>query len=431
MADDFVSVEAPVDAGTDAGFDAGGDFEGDAGSTGSEQEGSVAEPAAESEPSGDQKDFRPLENGKLTQAGRQVLEKLKAENPQVAKAVQRALFMEDRLRREIPGGFKEVQELRQRVEQLGGETGIQEIQAEMDGWRGFDEMYTAGDPKVLEFLTETPEAQAAFLKIAPAAFDRFREAHPDGYNAYMTQVFAADLQENQIPLMLERLAWLAKDNPEIMDLQQRLANYVSRIGQLSRKPVTAPAAASPAKPDARIAELEQREQQFVRKEWAGEAQQKHSTLFNQEWRKQIGDRKLSDTQAAAIRELYGLKLGAILKAKPDFNQNLEKYFKAGQKDGFLKLHNTTYAEAVPRALRAAINSMGVGAKPGPKGTEGKPGSPGAAKPIKPTNGTVNAGFTFVAQKPEMSTVNNRATTPEMWTAGRAILRDGKRVYWRK
>lgn len=425
--EDFAVTEAPIDSAVDTAVET--DFSADTGADATTEVESEAtpvegEPEAPAEPG---KDFRPVKDGRLDPTAKAELDALKVKNPALAKAIQKALFAEDRLRRELPGGFKEVQELRGKLEELGGDTGIQEVKQEIDGWREFDNNYTAGDPKVLEFLTQTPEAAAAFLKIAPAAFEKFREAHPDGYAAYMTNVFAADMAENNIPLQLEKLGWMLKDNPDAVAAVQQIQAYVNRIGQMARKPVAAPATAP--KVDDRAKQLDSREQQLTRTEWSRETSTRHSSLFQQQWKAQIGDRKLSDTQAATVRELYGLKLAAILKARPDFNQNLERYFSAKQKDGFLKLFDSVYKDAVPRALRTAIQQVGVGAKPGPKPGEPKPVAPGT-KPIAP-NGTATAGFTFVGAKPEFSTVDNRTTTPEMWQAGRAILRNGTKVYWRK
>lgn len=373
------------------------------------------------------KDFRPVENGRLSPAAKAELDALKVKNPPLAKAIQRALFAEDRLRRELPGGFKEVAELRGKLEELGGETGIQELNQEIGGWREFDNNYSAGDPKVLEFLTQTPEAAAAFLKIAPAAFEKFKEAHPDGYNRYMTDVFAADMEEKGIPMQLAQLGWMLKDNPEALQAVQQIQNYVKGIGQMARKPVSAPAIAAP-KVDDRAKQLDTREQQLTKTEWKRETESRHASLFQQNWKSLIGDRKLSDTQVATIKELYGLKLQTILKAKPDFTPNMERYFAAKQKDGFLKLHDSTFKDAVPRALRTAIQQLGIGGKPGPKpGEAAKPPASG----VKPSGTPAAPGFAFVGTRPSITEIDNRTTTPQMWQEGKAVLRDGRKVYWKR
>ena len=372
----------------------------------------------------DAKDFRAVVDGRLSATAKAALDKLKTENPTLAKTMQRALFAEDRLRRELPGGFKEIADWRSKIEQLGGDDGIKEVQNEIGGWREFDSLYTSGDPKVLEFLTQEPEAKDAFLKIAPGAFEKFRELNPDGYAAYVSQVFTADMMNARVPLMLERLQDFVADNPKAQEVLGQLIGYVNRIGKFAENPVNVPSAAKqPQAVDPRTAELDQREQQFTRKEWGNETATKHSQMFNSAWKSIVGDRKLSDTQLGVVKELYGLRLKAILDAQPDFQKNLEKYFTAKQKDGFVRHFESVYKEAVPNALRKAIEQAGVGAKPGPR-----PGSSGA----KPAGVTPKADAGFqIGAKPSMDEVNRKATTPEMWASRKAILKNGTMRQWTK
>lgn len=423
---DFAITEAP---GTDAAVDSSPDIEtgftpdlgSDEASTDSVDTATEGEAEA---PAG--KDFKPVENGRLHPLLKTHIEELKAKNPALARSIQKALFAEDRLRRELPNGFKDLQDLRGKLDELGGDQGIQQVRQEVEGWRDFDAKYTAGDPEVLKFLTETPEAQNAFIKIAPAAFEKYREAHPEGYSAYVSQVFEATLNESQIPLILEKLAWIGKDSPEILDLQQRLLSFVKGISGMARKSV-APPTIEKHGTDPRASELDQREQTLTRQEWSRESSAKHAAIFNSQWKALIGDRKLSDMQIATVKELYGLKLGAILKAKVDFNQNLNRYFGAKQKDGFMKLYESVYRDAVPRALRTAMEQVGVG-KPGPKPgqTLAKPAVPGE----KPAAPGANAGYTFTAAKPDMIMVNRALTTPVMWQERKAILKNGTKVWWK-
>ena len=433
--DGLTAIDAPeiglgaesADGAEYSAADAGGEGgEGDNVSEQGDGQGAAA-PGEGAQPAGGE--FRAVENGKLNAAVKTALDKLKTENPQLAKAVQRALFAEDRLRRELPGGFKEIGELRARLEGLGGEEGIQELQQEMNGWREFDQLYSSGDPKVLDFLMGEPEGKEAFLRIAPMAFEKFREANPEGYAAYVSQVFVSDMMAQGIPLLVERLYdFLPADNPRAKEALDKLAGYLNRVNGFAQKQVGAAAPAKSGQPDPRAQDLERREQSLTRTEWRGEADKRHGAMFAREWKTQIGDRKPTDTQLATIKELYGLKLGAILKARADFNGNLERYFGSKQKDGFLRYFESVYREAVPRALRTAIQQV-LPAKPGPRGgQQQQQPKPGTEKPgQKPAPAT---GFTLVNAKPAMGTVDRTATSPDMWLAGKAVLKDGKRVQWR-
>lgn len=373
---------------------------------------------------------KPIVDGKLSAEYKAALDKLKAENPALAEGIRKALFEQARIQAALPGGLNEVKQLRQRIEQLGGDQGIQESQQELDGWRQFDQQFTSADPKVLDFLMETPAGKDAFIKIAPLTFDRYAEAHPEGYSSYIANAFMADMQAANLPLLIERLGdFLPADNPKVVELYGKLSQYVNRIGDLARKQVTAPkSAAAPAADDGR-AKFEQEKQQFQRKQWATETGTKHTGLFREAWAKHVGERKLTQGQTQTLRDLYGVRLQGLLAKKADFNPTLERYFTSGQKDGFIRHFESVYKEAVPLALRTAMAELGIG-KPGPKPgappPAGKQGPPAARQPA----GKLAAGFVKVANKPNMQTeVNRAATSPQMWAARQAILKTGQKVTW--
>jgi len=438
MPDTAISFEAPeVDINTGADDGAGLDASGEGAAVGQEGSGEgEGTPEVEGEP---HKPFLAVDNGKLSKAAKETIDKLKIENPQLAKAVQRALFTEDRLRRELPGGFKDLAGLREKIEQLGGDEGIQNLQGELNGWKEFDAQYTAGDPKVLEFLTETPEAEAAFLKIAPAAFEKFRQVHPDGYSAYVSQVFLADMQERELPLTIQLLGSILgratltdPDRAEATKLYESLIGYVNRIGEFAKKQVAPPTSAAKAGADPRAAELDTREQAIRRTEWSNESGQQHARIFSEAWKRLAAT--VPKEKIALVRRLYPIHLQEKLAQKQitvdgksqTFDVAMDRYFKAKQKDGFLRLHDSTFKDAVPLALRSAMAEAGIGARKAPAaaGASGEP----ALKPGIPAKPAV--GFTPVAAKPNIATeVDRSRTTTAMWQNKQAILKSGKQVTW--
>src|SRR5476651_570976 len=127
MADTLIAMGAPADAGLDTtGAESSGlDTTGvDSPSTQVEEtpEGAAT---AEGEHTAPVKAEPAIVDGKLSASALQTLTKIKAENPQLARALHDALFGQHRFMQAVPGGLKEVQALKQTVEQLGGETGIQ------------------------------------------------------------------------------------------------------------------------------------------------------------------------------------------------------------------------------------------------------------------------------------------------------------------
>src|SRR5678815_4123815 len=132
-----------------------------------------------------------IDGGKLSADAKKYLDELKATNPALANALSKQLFKAAQLEKDLgPGGIKEVKELRQTIEQLGGPHGVQELQQEISGFRQFDEQYTAADPKAIDFMTADPEGQDAFVKLMPAALQKFEQLHPEGFQNYMAQVIS-------------------------------------------------------------------------------------------------------------------------------------------------------------------------------------------------------------------------------------------------
>jgi len=413
MADDFATVEAPeleVGGETTETVDTGADVT---------AEPETAETTTETDAEVQPGQLRPVENGRLSPAAKAALDQVKATDPKLAASFQKALFLADRVARELPGGFKEVQQLKQTIEQLGGEQGIQEFQQELGGWRDFDEQFTAGDPKVLEFLTGTPEAKDAFLKIAPLAFDRFAKIHPDGYNSYISQVFLSDMVAEQLPLALERMKDFIGENPKALEAWNKVAGYFNRISELAKKPAAAPASVAPVADDGRAKEFETRDQNLRKQEWKAETDKQHAQIFNQAWTK--FKTSIPPKQEALVRRLYGFHLNELLTNKKDFTTNLSRFFQAKQKDGFLRTHEAAYKEAVPLAIRRAMAEAGIGPAKAPVAAV-KPGQVPTAKPA-PT------GWTRVNQKPTYDQYDKRLTTADMVARKQAILKDGKRVTW--
>lgn len=443
MGDVAIGFEAPA-VGLPAGGDGGdaGDQEfdendqlggGEGGEQGASGEGGEQGAAGEGGEQGGA--FRAVEDGKLSQVAKAAVEKLKAENPALARAVQRALFAEDRIRRELPGGFKDIAKMRERIEELGGDEGIQTLQEELDGWKDFDTKYTAGDPAVLEFLTETPAAKDAFLKIAPAAFEKFREFHPEGYSAYVSQVFMADMQGAQIPMAIQLLGSLINraqlsdaDKTEATNIYSTLAKYYNRLSEFAAKPVAPTKAAGAAgAADPRATELETRETNLRKQEWETAAQQQHGRIFGDAWKRLAAS--IPKDKVNAVRRLYGLHLQEKIAQRRDFDAKMGNYFKRHQKDGFLRLHESTFRELVPLALRSAMAEAGINPRKAPGAGAAGAGS-GAAAQAAGQRGQAPAGFTMVAKKPNFATeVDRIKTTPDMYSRKQAVLKDGKRVTW--
>jgi hypothetical protein len=421
MPDDAVmDAAADVDVSTpDTGEEAGG------------EESTPDTPVAEAEQP-DQTDkittpeLKLIDGGKLSADAKKHLEELKTTNPPLAKALQRALYRGAEIDKALPGGIKELAALKQTVETLGGENGIKDIQAEVNGWHQFDEQYMAGDPKAIDFMTSEPEGREAFLKLIPSALAKYEELHPDGFSQYMAQVIGGTMGQHGIPLALERLSDFIGDNPKAIEQFNKLAGFVKFIGDLSTKQVQAPKFQQAA-PDNERAQFEQERSQFEREKWRNETAAEQKQSFDSEWARLSAGRKLTDQQTAAIQELFGSRFD---RAIAKHSETLDRYFGAKDKNGFLRYTSQLSKTEVPKALREAFETI-LPQKPGPR-----PGTaPAPAKNGTPAKGVAIAqGFTQIAQQPNYATdvaLNNPFNSIDRFRSGMAILKDGRKVQWKK
>ncbi len=366
-----------------------------------------------------------IDGGKLSADAKKHLEELKTTNPPLAKALQRALYRGAEIDKVLPGGIKEVQQLRQTIETLGGEHGIQDLQQERDGWRQFDEQYTAGDPKAIEFMTSEPEGREAFLKLIPSALQKYEQLHPEGFSNYMAQVIGGTMAQHGIPLALERLSDFIGDNPKAIEQFNKLVGFTKFIGDLSTKQVAAPKFQSEA-PNNERTQFEQERNQFEREKWKNETSTEQKQVFDNEWSRLTAGRKLSEQQTAAIYELFSARFD---KSVAKHSETLDRYFGAKDKNGFLRFTSQLSKTEVPKALREAFDAI-VPAKPGPRPANGvapvKNGIPAKGVPIA-------AGFKDAGKQPATYDIDyrNPFNSPANFQKGLAVLKDGSKVSWKK
>jgi hypothetical protein len=367
-----------------------------------------------------------IDGGKLSADAKKHLDELKATNPGLAKSLQKALFKSAEIDRELPGGLKEVRELRQTIETLGGPSGVQEMQAEVNGFREFDQQYTQADPKAIEFMTSDPQGQEAFVKLMPAAFQKFEQLHPDGFSQYMAQVIGGTLGQHGIPLALERLADFIGDNPKAVEQWNKLAGFVKFIGDLSQKQVQAPKFGSGAPDTNGQQQFEQEKQAFEREKWKTATAGEQVQVYQSEWAKLAGTRQVSATQKAAIEELFESRLNRAIKN--GHTEKLDRYFAAKDRDGFMRYASNLNKTEVPKALREAFDAV-MPSRPGPKaGT-----APAPKNGVAPKPGTASEGFMMIAKQPGSGEIdyNNQFNIPANFMSGKAILKGGKKVQWNR
>lgn len=413
MPEDLLEVEQPTE-----------ELDGEQPAEGAEADGEQPAEGAEGEQSAEGEKEKPEvtslfepDGKKVAKPIREAMLKLKAENPSIGKLVMDAVFRSAEFRREFPGGLTEVRDLRDKVEQLGGFTDIEEKLQLSNELGGLAEAFENGDPAFVEdMVVSNPES---FSALAPVVMDRFHEVNADAWSAYIGRIVYADLQSNDVPLYLMRLADIVRDKPEAVELLNAVNGYLGRFKTFAGKsPATA------VKPKAAPSNADnQRENDIRKREWDLSDTYQRTGIIRAQYKKSLNGRNPTTEEKAQIQELFETREAKLRSARfPDWQKKLAGYISRNDRSGYLRylasMHRSVGIEAVTSAVTSTLKDKAGATK--------KLAATGAAK----TTIKAAAGFTVVAKEPDSYNIDYGRTSRTMLMENKAILKDGKKVMWR-
>lgn len=368
----------------------------------------------------------PAINGtKLSAAAKATLDEIRGKNPKLAAELKSALFEREALKSVIPGGVNAVKELNQKLTEFGGFEGIEQLKSDVGYWNELDQRFTAGDPAFIEEIaTASPEA---FVKLIPSAFAKYQEVSPDGFSKYMAGIFQNDMHQAGLFNALDRLSdFLPADQPRVKELWAQVTNYLNRVGQLANQDVKPIAQKEQPRQDdqfaAERAKFDKERDEFQRTQYASESNTERVKVFNTSWAKLTANLKLTSEQSAAAKELYLNRLMKTLQGT-DFQATAEKYYKAGDKAGYLRYTTSMYSQHIPKAIESALASLGVHKKPGPR--------PSQQQNQTQQTQTTRPEFQTSLNRPKSGDIDWTRTSQSMYLKGQAVLKDGKKVQFKR
>lgn len=408
-------------------------LENEGGDEGSLESGEQGESHESSEQQESQDEPAVIEaDGKLKLSGKalETLNKLKAENPKQAREFRAALFDAAALKKEFPEGIREAVALKQELEEIGGMEAVGTMRGELYVWKGLDADWVGNKPQfAAEMADSNPEA---FAFHAPHVMNKFAEVDPDGFSYQVSRVFAQDMAANNVSLTMERMKdFLVGEDGKVKPGMegvarqwQALATYMDRVNGLAKNP---PKTKEVTKNAGNLSEVEQREQALTVREFGTERNAVKSAISTSEYKKNLGNRKISDEKVSTIGELYEASLNRAVQATPNHKATVDRYVAAKDKAGYRKYMNGLISKAAPIAMAAAFRRAGIGDKPGPKKVEVKPGT---VKPVV----AVTTGFNRVGTKPSHNDVDWQSTARipgKKGGDGKYIMRDGSKVLFQR
>lgn len=365
---------------------------------------------------------------KLSEKARAELDRIKAENPRLAREMRAALFDRKTLLAKVPGGVKEALATIEAYEAEGGSEAVQQVKQELGQWKDLDADFQAGRPEfVNDIAAGNPEA---FTKIGPVFMAKLAEIAPDVFSCEVSKVFAQDMAANDVVLTMrlfqrEIAALPEESRGPVQQLWNQLAAYVDRVNGMAKTP---PKQEQVTPKGAPTSELDQREQALTIREFGSEKARVLDSVTASELAKNAGNRKFSEEKLSTIRELYSLALDKLVKSIPGHTAKVDRFVAAKDRVGYRKHMEAAIRSKAPMAMAQAFRKAGVGGKPGP--VQAKTAAKPAASPARPAN----TGFTRVATKPDHNAVDwtKTARIPgKKGGDGKFIMRDGSRVLYQR
>jgi hypothetical protein len=189
---------------------------------------------------------------------------------------------------------------------------------------------------------------------------------------------------------------------------------------------------APAKPevDAERQALQQQQEEFQKEQWRTEFNRDIETAFNSELDTLTKGRQLTDQKKAAILTLATHNLERKWKSI-GFKEKTARYFSAKDKNGYVRTYKAAIKEHLRTAVQSAVNEV-LPSRPGPKAAAAAtPPQSGVAKPTAPAAIKAPEGWATVAKRPEEHLINYRITNMDMILEGKAVLKDGRKVSWKR
>lgn len=366
---------------------------------------------------------------KLSEMARTQLDKIKAENPKLAREMRAALFDRQTLLSKVPGGVKEALATIEAYEADGGSEAVQAVKAENKLWQDLDSDFQKADPKFVADIAEgNPEA---FAKLAPSVMTKFAELNPDAFSYHVSKVFAQDMAANDVMMTMRLFQREIASIPEanrgpVEQLWNQLAAYVDRVNGMAKTPPKEGERQAPKPGETNS--LDQREQALTISEFGQEKDRALDSVTRSEFTKNLGTRKLTGEKISTVRELYELGLRKLIATIPGHTAKVDRFLAAKDKAGYRKHMEAAYKAKAPLAMAQAFRKAGIGGKPGPVAKQPAKAAATTAKAAPAT------GFTRSATKPEHNSVDWQRTGAARRTpadSNKYIMRDGSRVLYQR
>ncbi len=305
------------------------------------------------------------------------------------------------------------------LEEHGGReslsTALGELKGKADEYDGLLEKIQTGNRDVLNDIP--PESLVA---LAPAVAEQWSQVDPEGWSAAMSGVIAATIQQNGIPLFLERLAMNLEfgKTDEVSQMVSQLKGWAASFAEKAQAP-RKEQPRSKKTDDGRSA-LDQEKYDFFISKIRDEADSTFRTpTITKElegyFKRRPNDKGAQDLAISTVRN----QVIERMKADKGYQNSLNALTTRGDREGALKLLKSR-EEAAIKAVVADI---------GPKifGNARPAAEQAGAKSTPGTTTKIDGSFMPIDKPPAPQLIDKFRTTDKMIMNGQFILKDGRKL----
>lgn len=379
-----------------------------------------AEPEAELEPGAQPETTLEAEDARKLPG---YVKQLKESNPEAYKRA-KAEFYDLNARRSLHPTVQAAREEHELIASNGGVAGIAKLREDGQFFKSAATQFLKGDPAFIKDLfDEDPIAAAMHV---PTMLDMFRDKDKAGYQATLAKLWDSEFKATGLverglrPLAAAISAGNKEEALAILDSINSWQSSISRIAQTAEDPRVKTLLAERAKQHETREQSERTEfLKSYRTEAVNQVVEDGGKVFDSYFK----GRKLSpEDRTDLLREAFAMA-NRIVVADKEFTEQREAHLTAGDSAAALKLSRARYAREMPEAVKRIARRYGMFSGPAKPAAPTKPGE-------KAPSGTPDTqGFVKVNQRPSPDEIDFRKSPQEMRQAGRAILKNGRKIDW--
>ena len=358
--------------------------------------------------------------GKLRDHYKKLMASQAPEDKALASSIKDLFFAEKALKEKFPGGLKEIEERLAGFDKYGTPEQLESLQADAKTLEDIDTKWMNGDPAFMDELA-TLNAES-FKKLAPVAINKFAQIDPEGYQRVMSGILSNTLSQAKMGDQLYLIAYHLKqgDAPGALALVGQIQEWMGKLDEAAKS--VPPQQAQPNQ------EFEHRQQQLEERE---------AELFNQSLTSEFNGWRDEQIKSAVNKLTKGAKIDPeryeifsdrvrleLSKMLPqDFQEKWVRLYDQKDKAALLKFAKAPIEANVSKAVAKIYSLLFPQSKP-------KTLAPPQTQTAQPK---AEAGWIMLPKRPDPQQIDRGRgrTTDEMIFAGKAYLRDGRKVMWQR